>query len=330
MATIFGTIGHDILNGTSGHNFIDGRGGNDTIYGGDGLDTIYGGNGDDHIYGGNGVDMIYGGSGNDIIFVDDALDYRFKGGDTIDGGGGKNEIRAYSNSTTGSVLAIKLGEVSNIEILYNATAEKSLIIQGAISIDVSSIKKYDTAGGKLSQIWGSDLNDTIKGFDIIQMKNPAGIWETVHFNDIITGGAGNDHIFGNAGDDHLLGESGNDTLDGGIGNDTLMGMAGDDTLIGRDGYDSLYGGAGNDTFLFDYSTYFTLNDPDYEDIDIINDSTQGEDIIHITNTSGALDFDNMLMEDLEDSFAFLINPGTAVFVKGISTADITAADFLFT
>lgn len=329
MATIFGTTGHDVLNGTRSHDFIDGRAGNDTIYGGDGLDTIYGGSGDDEIHGGKGVDMIYGGDGDDIIYVNDDLDFYFKGGDTIDGGGGNNKIIAQSNSTTGSVLAIKLGEVSKIQILYN-DSNKSLIIQGAGKIDVSSIIEYDAKGGDLSQIWGSNLNDTIKGFDVISKKNPAGIWEVVHFNDTITGGAGNDHIFGNAGDDLLLGESGNDTLEGGIGNDTLRGGADNDTLIGGEGYDSLSGGVGNDTFLFDYSTYFTSPDPGYEDVDTINDFTQGEDVIHITNTGGALDFDNMLMADYEDGCAFLINNGTAVIVKGISAADMTAADFLFT
>lgn len=296
MSVIPGTPGHDVLRGTTGHDLIFGGSGDDTIFGNDGNDTIYGGDGSDYIHCGRGVDNIYAGNSDNYIFIDDTFDFYNRAGDNIDGGEGLDAIIVQSNTTTGSILSIKLGEVKNVEILYN-DSYKSLVIEGAGLIDVSSIHWYASARGaddfsSPGHISGSALNDTIKGFNF------------ANHNDTILGGNGNDLIYGYAGNDFLMGDAGNDTLVGGAGDDQLR------------------GGSGNDTFQFDYRYI--------EGQDVIHDFASGEDVIHVTNTRGLLNFDNLIITDNANGCSFAIHSGTLVQLNGITADSLSASDFLFT
>lgn len=194
-----GSSGNDTILGLDGHDLILASGGDNSIDGGDGNDTIYGGDGNDTIFGGHGRDFIYADAGDDLILIDDRIDPLTKAGDDIEGGAGDDTIRAVSTSTSGSLLTIRLGKVTEVETLDNSSATKTLTIEGAGLIDVSTILHYSTAGGTLGQIWGGSTNDTIRGFDFT--------WHS----DTISGGGGNDHIKGMAGNDYLLGMAGDDT-----------------------------------------------------------------------------------------------------------------------
>ncbi|MBI3115271.1 MAG: CSLREA domain-containing protein [Candidatus Kerfeldbacteria bacterium] len=68
-------------------------------------------------------------------------------------------------------------------------------------------------------------------------------------NDLINGANGRDLIFGLGGNDRLNGSNDQDCLVGGDGNDRLNGSNGDDVLDGGSGTDTLNGSNGNDTAL---------------------------------------------------------------------------------
>jgi len=224
---------------------IEGTDANDTLYGfGDGYsntsevfkgyagdDKIYGYSGNDTIDGGTGNDSLYGGSGNDT--------YIFGLGDGVD-------TIADNDSSTGNidVLSFKEGIAladvkvnrvgNNLELSIKNTTDKVVVkdyfspyYAGTGSYDssnnvnkVEQIKFADgtvwdvaTIKSKVSNIEGTDANDTLYGFD--------------------DGYSNTSEVFkGYAGDDKIYGYSGNDTIDGGTGND------------------SLYGGSGNDTYIF--------------------------------------------------------------------------------
>ncbi|MBT0779655.1 hypothetical protein [Paracoccus sp. pheM1] len=289
MATYTGTSGNDRITGGTGNDFILGSAGNDTIYGMDGADIIMGGAGNDWIMGGNGKDTIYGDGGDDVIIVNDVRDYYSLAGDDISGGSGEDTIAAEA-TTSSSLLVIKLGKVSWVEVLENRT-NKELMVEGAGIIDVSSIGDYESAGGALGQIWGSSTNDTIYGFNFS--------WHS----DTISGAAGNDLIHGMAGDDFLLGMAGNDTLSGGAGNDALAGYT------------------GSDTFLFKY-------DSD-EGNDRIMDFEGGTDRIQLTNTGGGVTFDDLVLTDVGADCRIDLASGTSILIVGVGSAALDAGDFIF-
>lgn len=289
MANFYGSSGNDTITGSGSNDYISGGDGNDTIYGLDGADLIMGGRGNDVILGGNGRDTIYGDPGDDTIRVTDASDYSTSAGDVIDGGEGTDYIYAETTNSSGSLCTIRLGQVSFVEWLVNTT-NKTLTIEGAGYIDVSTIKFYSTAGGALGQIWGGSGNDTIKGFDFS--------WHS----DTITGGSGNDSINGMAGNDYLLGMAGDDTLSGDAGNDTLTGYT------------------GSDVFLFNYS----LN----QGSDRIQDYADGTDKIRFTNSGGA-GFGDLVLTDIGADCRITLASGGSIVLAGVNAAALDAGDFIF-
>jgi Ca2+-binding RTX toxin-like protein len=97
--------GRDYIEGLGGDDIICGFGGNDSIEGGPGADTIDAGAGDDYvegegsgdtIYGGLGADTLLGHPGDDTIYANDQANNPDGAKDTIDGGGGNNDVCYYS------------------------------------------------------------------------------------------------------------------------------------------------------------------------------------------------------------------------------------------
>lgn len=298
---IFGYGGDDILHGQGGNDTIDGGTGDDSITGGDGNDSVIGGygydtiNGDaglDTIYGGKGKDYTYSGSGNDTILIDDTLDLNSLSGDDIDGGADFDRIFASSNKSSGTSYTVKIGNVWNVEELFNSSATKTLDIEGHGLIDLSGISTYSTNGGTLGQILGQSGNDTIYGFNFST------------FTDTIYGGSGNDVLYGGGGNDFLLGGTGNDTLSGDAGNDELSGSQ------------------NNDVFLFRYNAN--------EGNDMINDYVDGVDRIQLSNTGGSVTFSSLTMSNVGSDCLISLASGTTILVKNTSTAVLYSSDFIFT
>ena len=156
-------------------------------------------------------------------------------------------------------------------------------------------------------------------------------------NDLLYGGSGDDLLYGDGGNDALYGDdgasdplAGNDLLYGGRGDDLLFGdggddalygNAGDDTLDGGAGTDTLTGGAGADTFVF-VAGHGT---------DTITDFTPGEDRIDLSAFAdlGGLASLTLTAAGSDTVLDLSAHGGGTVRLKGIATADLLAADFLW-
>jgi Ca2+-binding RTX toxin-like protein len=111
--TLEGTPGDDVICGKGGNDYIWGKGGNDVLIGGSGADYLMGGEGNDVIHGQAGDDRVFGDAGSDRLYGEpgadringiQGTDHVFggldrdvclytkdgKGGDSIDGGGGRD------------------------------------------------------------------------------------------------------------------------------------------------------------------------------------------------------------------------------------------------
>jgi Ca2+-binding RTX toxin-like protein len=96
VENFIGTSGVDVVSGTDANNVLSGRGGGDVLRGGDGEDSVAGGGGDDTLYGGANNDLLNGNAGIDLLFGEagnnDELHGGPEGGNTLDGGPGKQDI----------------------------------------------------------------------------------------------------------------------------------------------------------------------------------------------------------------------------------------------
>ena len=120
--------------------------------------------------------------------------------------------------------------------------------EGVAGGDATTNGAFGDRLGGISNLTGSDHNDTLEGDD-----NP----------NVLKGGAGNDDLDGEGQADMLYGGAGRDSLAGDGGTDTLNGGAGDDELTG---------GTEADTFVFA---------PGHGD-DVINDLAADADKIDLT------------------------------------------------
>lgn len=212
-------------------------------------------------------------------------------------------------------------------------------------------------------LYGGDGNDTVHGQggdDYVDGGNGDDVLTGGSGNDILHGQNQNDILDGGAGNDNIYGGDGNDRLLGSTGNDRLLGGAGNDHLVAGDGSDDVKGEAGNDTLYFGNASYGSLTNIGGAG-DTRAQGDAGADVFVFGGASGwtrILDF-----EDNVDKIKF-VRPGVhsltnikltdfidatgrkAVRIdyndevgggvirvsakdKDITTAQITAADFIF-
>ncbi len=225
---VFGGLGSDTIVGGLGRDTIDGldlaRGVNtdnlerDIILGGDGVDFINAIGGasltdGNIVIGGLGDDVITTGAGGDLIFGDLATlaDAATGGVDTINSGGGNDEIRGGAGSDE-----IDAGDGDDV-------------IFGALTFG-----ELDAGDGIGDVIRAGAGDDDVFGSS---------------FDDLILGGVGADRLLGGAGRDEIRGQEGDDILLGGLGNDQLFGDQGMDMIFGEGGVDLIRGGAENDMLV---------------------------------------------------------------------------------
>jgi len=130
-------------------------------------------------------------------------DERFRpraGDDTLDGGGGVDQVR------------------------YDYSG-----VSGGVTIDLA-------AGTATGQFAGTAFSQTLRNIENVRFGRPTAYNDTVRGDDganLLDGSrvTGTAVIEGRGGDDTLWGGSGGDTLVGGAGNDTLYGRAGTDTAV---------------------------------------------------------------------------------------------------
>lgn len=230
---------------------------------------------------------------------------------TLSGDGSALELentRLILRDAAGNIVREISGAVSSITHTATTSGPLFLDVRGS---DNSQFGAYvlDVVSDAPS-LTGTAAADRLQGGAGATAINGAG------GNDRLDGGLGNDRLFGSSGADRLYGNADNDRLYGGTGNDRLFGGSGRDTLDGGTGDDVLTGGLAADQFLF----RATSGD------DTITDFQDGADRIRIL--SGANSFGGLTLttigEDVRVSFGTV-----SILIEAITTAELSAADFLF-
>ncbi len=211
-----GYAGADTINGGTGFDRVEynsdyGLGGRNGVVANFNANTVRDGFGDiDRI---TGIEAIRSTQVSDDL-RGNKFSNRFEplsGNDTINGGGGKDEV-AYHND---HFFTGNSGGTTGIQ---------ADLVLGAI-IDTSGY--YVDLVTSVENVRGSIHDDDIRG-------------EAT--GNVLRGNTGDDYLSGRAGADKLFGQFGQDTINGGNGNDLIQGGQGDDILRG---------GAARDRFIFE-------------------------------------------------------------------------------
>lgn len=230
---------------------------------------------------------------------------------TLSGDGTGAELtntRLFLRDAAGNDLREVWGPHTTITHLATAT--------GPLYLDVRGFNNDHTGGYVLSvvsdvpSLVGTSRADRLQGGAGDTAMNGAG------GKDWLDGGAGNDRLFGGTGADRLFGNADDDRLYGGIGNDRLSGGSGRDMLDGGAGADLLTGGAGADQFVLRPGS----------GVDTITDFQDGTDQIRFVG--GPASFAGLTLTTQGDHVRVSFGD-VAVVVQNITTAELTAADFLF-
>ena len=292
-----GDAGANILKGGAGNDILAVSRGSDTLNGGDGIDTAdyalstgaivanlaagtatgIGSKADklisiENFIGSKYGDAITGDTGANILSAGEGNDHFFGsgGGDTYDGGTGKDWIDYRTSTATVNVnllTGVGSGSVAqgdtykNIENIRGGAGDDTLIgDDNANVIYAGKGSDHVEAGGGNDMIYTAGGYDYVDGGAGIDTVSYADSWDKVVIN-LATGigqyGAASrdtivnvENIIGSKFDDIITGDAGTNTLNGGAGNDTLHGGDGNDILIGGAGADVIEGGVGADTVSY--------------------------------------------------------------------------------
>ncbi|WP_019903186.1 calcium-binding protein [Methylobacterium sp. 77] len=200
--------------------------------------------------------------------------YGLAGNDTINGGGGFDEVRydrdALSGGTHGVVVNLTTGTATdgfgNTDTLTG--------IEAVVGTDSNDTLTGSSAANRFSGHAGNDTIDGGAGVDTLDFRNDD-LFGATH-GAIVDLAAGTATDTSSGADtltsiESVVGSVFADTMSGSASANTLTGGAGADWLDGRTGKDVLTGGTGSDTFHF--STAFTSTNvdqiTDFETIDVI-------------------------------------------------------------
>ncbi len=334
---IFGTsagetiLGRGFVNSGQLEETIVAGGGNDTIWGFAGNDQLYGEAGQDLIYAGNGDDLVNGGADNDVLWGE--IYSTETGNDTILGGDGNDLIFAMAGNDS------VLGEAGNDTLLGNFGNDTLFGGDGNDGLYGEDGDDVALGGDGDDVLFGQDGADALYGDAGADTLLGGAGNDTIYSGDglnALYGDDGNDLMYGGSGVDYLFGQTGTDTLYGGGGIDVLLGGDDGDAIYGEAGADVLYGEAGNDTLDggLDGDVYFTGTGADVIrleasfGVDVVYDFADGVDRIQFANSTGITGLGQLTLVDVP-GYAVIVTGGNALYVYGITTTQLTAADFIF-
>ncbi|AOY82242.2 hypothetical protein BJP36_22385 [Moorena producens JHB] len=206
---------------------------------------------------------------------------------------------AFNNvSEVATLIAIQDNDSTVIGTFQNDTL---LGGNGNDTLEGNSGDDLLDGGAGNDSLKGGDNSDTLLGGD---------------GNDVLEGGTNEDFLDGGAGNDNLSGGENSDTLLGGEGNDSLFGGNSDDTLEGGLGNDLLSGGGGSDTYVLSPG----------EGTDTVFSFEDGIDVFKL---GGGLTFDDLTIANNLGATTISANGEDLAQVFGLSTSQLTAADFVF-
>ena len=186
-------------------------------------------------FGGLGTETIIGGQQGDGFYFGTG---RFNAGDTINGGGGSDQLGLQGNFAGANALIFGAGQLTSVEFIVMLSASDTRFGGG-------------TAGQFFSYTLTMNDGNVAAGAQMVIQANSLRAGEVLRFNgtaetdgrfqvfggassDLIMGGALADDVFGGAGGDRIEGRGGADTLRGGLGADIFVYRAvGDYTAAAR-------------------------------------------------------------------------------------------------
>ncbi|HEY0414266.1 MAG TPA: Ig-like domain-containing protein [Allosphingosinicella sp.] len=162
--------------------------------------------------GGKGIDHLTGGGGADLFLF--RSDGRFGPNDTVNGGGGSDELALRGNYAGATAITFAANTMTNVEVLSILSGQNTRFgrIEGDFNYDITTNDNNVGNGQRLVVDAGQlTANETLtfNGSD----ESNGFFW--------VAGGLGNDHLTGGAGNDLLIGAGGADMLTGGLGSDTF-------------------------------------------------------------------------------------------------------------
>jgi Ca2+-binding RTX toxin-like protein len=239
---VFAKDGTNVVNIEADYQaFVDGTGATkNTFFGGPGQNFLYGGEGDDKLYGGLDADTIEGLGGRDEIRAFDGDD-DLSGGlgpDVLDGGAGEDALHGNDGN---DLLDGGAGPDGFDGGAGTDRADYSTrVAPVTVTIGTQVFVNDDGEAGEGDHVPGNVEDVTGGAGDDVLSASVGGIGNS------LAGGSGADRISGGGGEDALTGGPGADLLQGGQAHDILQGDAGDDTLEGGEGPDALHGVDGDD------------------------------------------------------------------------------------
>jgi Ca2+-binding RTX toxin-like protein len=211
--------------------------------------------------------------------------------------------------------------------IVGGNGSTSVINNGLINGDVTlgdGADRFDTRKGTVNgTIDGGDGGDTYlvssQAVDIAEQSDGTGI-DKVRSTIDYTLGENLEYLklLGKQDIDGTGNAKGN-SVEGNVGDNKLKGLGGEDFLAGGRGNDILIGGAGEDIFEFDFKTGH----------DVINDFTDGKDLIMSDYVKSDADFQDLFENHLKvKGDDLLISYGDdTLLIKDMAKSDLDASDF---
>jgi Ca2+-binding RTX toxin-like protein len=361
IENIVGGSGDDVLTGDAVNNEFTGGAGDDVFRGNDGRDSLDGGTGSDtasYEDKSASVQVALNGSSLVDVVVNGLAEDRIRNIENITGGTGNDLLTGDGQTNVlkgggGADVLVTLGGADQAfggdgnDYLY--MGEGNDTARGDAGIDVLLLDIGDDTGyggDGIDYIFGGEGNDTLFGEgDVDVLQGEGG-------NDIFDGGDGGDYVYGGAGDDFAYGRAGNDIFVMDFGNDTAFGEEGqdyfymgdgDDTAHGGSGVDVFLGGAGNDVFEggseVDYAWGEAGNDAFVvrasSGVMVVQDfvADGADDVLRLAADTGITSLAQaqaaMTYYAGMNTTILTVDGDTAVWLVGVNSTQLTAADFVF-
>lgn len=306
---LYANIENLILAASAGDAFGVGNALANTITGNADQNLLLGGMGNDRIIGGAGHDSLFGEDGEDILHGDGGIDYLVggTGRDMLDGGADADALYGQDGDDTliggnGFATDILVGGSGNDLLNGDSGLGDYDLMDGGSGddlyyVDTPDDLTFEAAGGGVDTVYAN-----ISGTGYYLYANVENL-ELLGATPFGVGNALNNRLIGNAGDNYLLGGAGDDVLDG---------RGGADMLFGQDGADLFVMGRGRGA-------------------DGIGDFTPGVDRISLAGL-GIAGFDGLSarMSAVDGGVSIDLGQGDSLLLYGVSLAQLTASDFLFT
>ena len=314
---LIGDDENNFLEGTPLDDVIEGNGGDDTISASAGTDTIDGGEGFDRLFAELELSDVQ-------ISVAEDETVTLTGPDGV---ATVTNVESFIANGEDGFVTVTLEEL--LDFAERGDEEEPFVLQLG-----------DDDDNELTGGLGTDIYDGRDGDDTITDAGGDSDVDAGAGSDKVSLISGTNTVEGGSEGDLIIGGFGNDDLSGGTGDDVIRGdvstnLFGSDRIAGGEGDDLLEGGGGIDTFVFATNEGTdTIGTLDIDFDTLANSTVSGADFV------SGLDQVELAGFGFADQAAAFANvtdvggvatfsdQGTTIVFEGLTTADLSADDFI--